>query len=251
VRAQVIRWLRTPVFRSGIFSSVVVESERIIAAEHGLQYCNDFENRPIHEWHLRNGNNNLKLLRSTIQQHCNIACDSSIIIATMSVSHSLRWAVQGVVRSGCRGISTARIHCARPSSPLRSQPTVDVDQGNEIPESTPLLQSTRGVTEVKPFSHFLTDTFGREHDYLRISISERCNLRCRYCMPEEGVTLTPDDTLMSLDEVVQLASVFVVSYPPSPYNTPTPSLAPTTHHPILCTLPHHPTCFLYRSPCGQ
>jgi cyclic pyranopterin phosphate synthase len=36
----------------------------------------------------------------------------------------------------------------------------------------------------KPFSDFLTDTFQREHDYLRISITERCNLRCLYCMPE-------------------------------------------------------------------
>lgn len=183
----------------------------------------------MHEWHPRNGNNNYFKCN-------NIACDSSIIIATMSVSHSLRWAVQGVVRSGCRGISTARIHCARPSSPLRSQPTVDVDQGNEIPESTPLLQSTRGVTEVKPFSHFLTDTFGREHDYLRISISERCNLRCRYCMPEEGVTLTPDDTLMSLDEVVQLASVFVVSSSSPPLHTTLPH--PPNHPP---SYPLHPT----------
>jgi cyclic pyranopterin phosphate synthase len=32
--------------------------------------------------------------------------------------------------------------------------------------------------EVKPFSAFLTDSFGRQHTYLRISLSERCNLRC-------------------------------------------------------------------------
>ena len=40
-------------------------------------------------------------------------------------------------------------------------------------------------------SDFLTDTFGRHHNYLRISLTERCNLRCQYCMPEEGVDLTP------------------------------------------------------------
>jgi cyclic pyranopterin phosphate synthase len=40
------------------------------------------------------------------------------------------------------------------------------------------------VDEAKPFSDFLTDTFSRQHDYLRISITERCNLRCLYCMPE-------------------------------------------------------------------
>lgn len=69
----------------------------------------------------------------------------------------------------------------------------------------------RVLTNVKPFSHFLTDTFGRQHNYLRISISERCNLRCRYCMPEEGVPLTPTDELLTLDEIVSLARVFVVS----------------------------------------
>ena len=40
-------------------------------------------------------------------------------------------------------------------------------------------------------SEFLTDTFGRHHNYLRISLTERCNLRCQYCMPEDGVDLTP------------------------------------------------------------
>jgi len=40
------------------------------------------------------------------------------------------------------------------------------------------------VHKAKPFSDFLTDTFSRQHDYLRISITERCNLRCLYCMPE-------------------------------------------------------------------
>jgi len=59
-----------------------------------------------------------------------------------------------------------------------------------------------------PFSHFLTDTLGRQHDYLRISISERCNLRCSYCMPEEGVPLSPTPSLLSADEIIRLAGVF-------------------------------------------
>jgi sulfatase maturation enzyme AslB (radical SAM superfamily) len=40
------------------------------------------------------------------------------------------------------------------------------------------------VRNAKPFSEFLTDSFSRQHDYLRISVTERCNLRCLYCMPE-------------------------------------------------------------------
>lgn len=42
------------------------------------------------------------------------------------------------------------------------------------------------VVESIPKSNALFDTFGRKHTYLRISLSERCNLRCTYCMPEEG-----------------------------------------------------------------
>merc|ERR1711957_741574 len=37
----------------------------------------------------------------------------------------------------------------------------------------------------------LMDNFGRKHNYLRISLTERCNLRCTYCMPPDGVDLTP------------------------------------------------------------
>jgi molybdenum cofactor biosynthesis protein A len=55
----------------------------------------------------------------------------------------------------------------------------------------------------------LIDTFGRKHDYLRISLTERCNLRCFYCMPAEGVNLTPKNHLMNQDEVVEMAKIFV------------------------------------------
>nr|CAD7257799.1 unnamed protein product [Timema shepardi] len=55
----------------------------------------------------------------------------------------------------------------------------------------------------------LTDTFGRHHSYLRISLSERCNLRCQYCMPAEGVSLTSKPQLLSTDEVLRLAELFV------------------------------------------
>ncbi|EFJ36608.1 hypothetical protein SELMODRAFT_79056 [Selaginella moellendorffii] len=58
-------------------------------------------------------------------------------------------------------------------------------------------------------SDMLVDSFGRRHNYLRISLTERCNLRCHYCMPEEGVKLTPGAHLLSQDEIVALAKVFV------------------------------------------
>ncbi|ORY36155.1 molybdenum cofactor biosynthesis prote [Rhizoclosmatium globosum] len=54
------------------------------------------------------------------------------------------------------------------------------------------------------------DTFGRRHNYLRISLTEKCNLRCTYCMPATGVpTLTPNSKLLSTNEILRLASIFV------------------------------------------
>lgn len=58
-------------------------------------------------------------------------------------------------------------------------------------------------------SNSLIDSFGRKHDYLRISLTERCNLRCFYCMPEEGIPLRPASHFMSTDEVLGIAEKFV------------------------------------------
>ncbi|XP_017080428.1 molybdenum cofactor biosynthesis protein 1 isoform X2 [Drosophila eugracilis] len=55
----------------------------------------------------------------------------------------------------------------------------------------------------------LTDTFGRHHSYLRISLTERCNLRCDYCMPAEGVPLQPKGKLLTTEEILRLARIFV------------------------------------------
>ncbi|XXG48677.1 hypothetical protein AAC387_Pa02g3059 [Persea americana] len=60
-------------------------------------------------------------------------------------------------------------------------------------------------------SDMLIDSFGRLHTYLRISLTERCNLRCHYCMPAEGVELTPSSHLLSQDEIIRLANLFVTS----------------------------------------
>ncbi len=55
----------------------------------------------------------------------------------------------------------------------------------------------------------LTDTFGRQHTYLRISLTERCNLRCMYCMPEEGVPLSPHAEILTFEEIERLTRLFV------------------------------------------
>ena len=58
-------------------------------------------------------------------------------------------------------------------------------------------------------SHVLSDGFGRFHSYLRISLVEHCNLRCRYCMPDEGLNWTPDEQLLTDQEIIRLARLFV------------------------------------------
>jgi cyclic pyranopterin phosphate synthase len=50
------------------------------------------------------------------------------------------------------------------------------------------------------------DRQGRTIDYLRISITDRCNLRCRYCMPQEGVTLKPHDAMLTFEEILQFVA---------------------------------------------
>ena len=53
----------------------------------------------------------------------------------------------------------------------------------------------------------LIDTFGRLHDNLRISVTDRCNIRCFYCMPEEGVKFLPKPEILSFEEIARVARV--------------------------------------------
>src|SRR5882724_1559971 len=55
----------------------------------------------------------------------------------------------------------------------------------------------------------IIDSFNRVHDYLRISLTDNCNLRCFYCMPEEDYEFTPSSKLMHADEIETLARIFV------------------------------------------
>jgi molybdenum cofactor biosynthesis protein A len=58
-------------------------------------------------------------------------------------------------------------------------------------------------------NNILQDSFGRQHTYLRISLTELCNLRCTYCMPAEGIQLSPRSHIMNYDEVFSIAKTFV------------------------------------------
>ncbi len=54
-----------------------------------------------------------------------------------------------------------------------------------------------------------TDSFGRRIDYLRISVTDRCNLRCVYCMPPEGVQWRGHDEILSFEEIERFANIAV------------------------------------------
>src|SRR5438045_8718307 len=58
----------------------------------------------------------------------------------------------------------------------------------------------------------LKDTFGRVADDLRISITDRCNFRCIYCMPAEGLKWLAREDLLRFEEITRLARMFVSRY---------------------------------------
>src|SRR5437870_2226891 len=54
----------------------------------------------------------------------------------------------------------------------------------------------------------LRDSFGRTVNNLRISVTDRCNFRCRYCMPEEGMVWMKKSELLSFEEIARIVHVF-------------------------------------------
>lgn len=58
----------------------------------------------------------------------------------------------------------------------------------------------------------LKDTFGRVHRDLRIAVTDRCNFRCQYCMPEEGMKWIPREGLLTFEEIERVASLLVARY---------------------------------------
>lgn len=59
-----------------------------------------------------------------------------------------------------------------------------------------------------PRTGALLDRFGRLHSYLRISVTDRCNYRCVYCMPAEGLAWMPRKELLTYDEIGRLVAIF-------------------------------------------
>lgn len=61
---------------------------------------------------------------------------------------------------------------------------------------------------LSPQSRRLVDPFGRRLNYLRLAVTDRCNLRCLYCMPEQGVPFVPHNQILSFEENIRLIGLF-------------------------------------------
>jgi GTP 3',8-cyclase len=65
------------------------------------------------------------------------------------------------------------------------------------------------ATSTMPTTGPLVDTFGRVADDLRISVTDRCNFRCTYCMPAEGLAWLPRSEILTFEELTRALAVFV------------------------------------------
>src|SRR5437867_2042977 len=79
-----------------------------------------------------------------------------------------------------------------------------------------ILVETTGVGMAQPSSEGqvptagpLVDTFGRIADDLRVSVTDKCNFRCTYCMPAEGLPWLPKAEILTFEEIARLLGLFV------------------------------------------
>jgi cyclic pyranopterin phosphate synthase len=71
------------------------------------------------------------------------------------------------------------------------------------------LMTWQPPTQPAPAEGPLLDTFDRIADDLRVSVTDRCNFRCSYCMPAEGLAWLPKDEILTFEELTRLLSIFV------------------------------------------
>src|SRR5205085_1822152 len=69
-----------------------------------------------------------------------------------------------------------------------------------------------GAGREMPTEGPLLDTFGRVATDLRVSLTDRCNLRCRYCMPADGLDWVPREQLLRTDELARLMNIAVTRF---------------------------------------
>jgi cyclic pyranopterin phosphate synthase len=78
-----------------------------------------------------------------------------------------------------------------------------------LPDHPPIASATVPSEDAAGLSLRLVDPHGRPHTYLRLSVTDRCNLRCTYCMPPEGITWRERAEILTFEEIERLAAIFV------------------------------------------
>ena len=97
-----------------------------------------------------------------------------------------------------------------PNLKVATPPSTSIE--NQNTDINELLRLLEGLPDPPTGpSGALQDRYGRQHSYLRISLAEKCNLRCLYCMPEDGVPLQPQSHLLTNSEIMSLATWFTNS----------------------------------------
>src|ERR671910_3268628 len=71
------------------------------------------------------------------------------------------------------------------------------------------MSDSAPVPQTMPVDGPLLDTFGRVADDLRISVTDRCNFRCSYCMPAEGLAWLPKHEILTFEELTRVLGIFV------------------------------------------
>ncbi len=101
------------------------------------------------------------------------------------------------------------MNATHPSSP--SHGSLSFAAPDALGFATTSTSSTPNMTEVtampEPVSSSPCDTYGRTIDYLRVSLTDRCNLRCVYCMPEEGVPSLGHNNILTLEEIALVVRI--------------------------------------------
>ncbi|MBV9760233.1 MAG: GTP 3',8-cyclase MoaA [Acidobacteriaceae bacterium] len=72
-----------------------------------------------------------------------------------------------------------------------------------------LVQLAPGPASQAPLTAPLIDSYGRVHSDLRVSVTDRCNIRCFYCMPEKGAQFTPVRSLLTFEEIFRFVKTAV------------------------------------------
>ena len=86
----------------------------------------------------------------------------------------------------------------------RSATQVDSPKRQTMTQATHLEQHFKQADPLPP----LVDSFGRVHESLRISVTDACNIRCRYCMPETVLGFLPQHRLLKYESIARIVSIF-------------------------------------------